>query len=86
MIIRTADAADLAAIAAVEAACFPRRRGRHGGGLCRPAGGLPQPLLAVGGGWNADLSFIDGMVTDEPFLGTKCTKTPPCTMRAARGR
>lgn len=67
MIIRTADAADLAAIAAVEAACFPAAEAATEADFAARLAVYPNHfwLLEEDG---TLISFIDGMVTDEPFL------------------
>lgn len=67
MIIRTADAADLAAIAAVEAACFPAAEAATKADFAARLAVYPNHfwLLEEDG---TLISFIDGMVTDEPFL------------------
>ena len=67
MIIRTADAADLAAIAAVEAACFPAAEAATEADFAARLAVYPNHfwLLEEDG---TLISFIDGMVTDESFL------------------
>ena len=67
MIIRTADAADLAAIAAVEAACFPAAEAATEADFAARLAVYPNHfwLLEEDG---TLISFIDGMVTDEPVL------------------
>ena len=56
MNIRTATMADLSALTAVEAACFPvAEAATDGGGLCRAPPRLSQSLLAVGTGWRGCL-------------------------------
>ena len=67
MIIRTAEAADLTAIAAVEAACFPAAEAATEADFAARLAVYPNHfwLLEEDG---TLISFIDGMVTDEPVL------------------
>lgn len=68
MEIRTATMADLPRVAAVEAACFPSSGGGHRGRVCRQAG---RYIPITFGCWSRDgelISFINGMVSDEPDL------------------
>lgn len=67
MTIRTASAADLAAVAAVEAACFPAAEAASETELAARLAVYPRHfwLLEEDG---ALISFIDGLVTDEPVL------------------
>ena len=67
MTIRTATAADLAAIAAVEAACFPAAEAATEAEFAARLAVYPNHfwLLEEDGKL---ISFIDGLVTDEPIL------------------
>ena len=67
MTIRTATAADLAAIAAVEAACFPAAEAATEAEFAARLAVYPNHfwLLEEDGKL---IAFIDGLVTDEPIL------------------
>lgn len=67
MTIRTADIADLKAVAAVEAACFPAAEAASEAEFAQRLAAYSNHfwLLEEDGQL---ISFIDGMVTDEPIL------------------
>lgn len=67
MLIRTATPADLSAITAVEAACFPAAEAATEADFAARLAAYPDHfwLLEEDGKL---ISFIDGMVTDEPIL------------------
>lgn len=84
-IIRTATLADLDAVTAVEAACFPAAE-------AATRAELSDRLAHYGGHFwlmlDGDrlIAFVDGMVTDARISRTISMRTRHCTTRAARGR
>ena len=83
-IIRTATLADLDAVAAVEAACFPEAEAATRAELAdRLAHYGSHFWLMFDGG--TLIAFVDGMVT-APTSRTISMPMHPCTTRTARGR
>ncbi len=67
MRIRTAAQADLKALAAVEAACFPPAEAADEASIARRLAVYPDHFWLLEDEGTL-VSFVDGMVTDEPFL------------------
>lgn len=67
MRIRTATQADLKALAAVEAACFPPAEAADEASIARRLAVYPDHFWLLEDEGTL-VSFVDGMVTDEPFL------------------
>ena len=83
MHIRTATPADAAALAAVEAACFPPAEAATAAEIADRLAHYASHFWLLEEDDGTLVSFVDGMVTDS---GTRCTKTPPSTTRTAPGR
>ena len=86
MHIRTATMADLAAVTAVEAACFPVAEAATEQDFADRLTVYPDHFWLLEEDDGTLVSFVNGLVTDEPISGTRCTPTPPSTTRAAPGR
>lgn len=67
MLIRPATQADLAAVAALEALCFPPAEAADAASLAARLAAFPQHFLL---GWEKDtlVGFVNGMTTDTPDL------------------
>ena len=68
MQIRTATMADLAAVTAVEAACFPAAEAATAADFAARLEVYPNHFWLLEADDGAIVSFINGMVTDEPIL------------------
>ena len=68
MHIRTATMADLAAITAVEAACFPAAEAATEADFRARLAVYPDHFWLLEDENGAIVSFVDGLVTDEPTL------------------
>lgn len=68
MRIRTATITDLAALAAVEAACFPPAEAAAEADLAARLQVYPNHFWLLEGDDGAVVSFVNGMTTDEPTL------------------
>lgn len=79
MEIRTATMADLPRVAAVEAACFPAAEAATEADFAARLAVYPNHfwLLEQDGEL---ISFINGMVSDEPDLRMRCMLMPLCMM------
>lgn len=85
MEIRTATLADLAAVTALEAACFPPAEAQGRPAFQARLAAFPDSFwLLVEGG--RVLAMVNGMVTQQPTSPTPCTTTPPSTTPPAPGR
>ena len=73
MQIRTATPADLAAVTAVEAACFPPAEAAGEADFAARLNAYPEHF------WLLECPT-------NPRCGTRCTRTPPCTMNTGPGR
>ena len=68
MHIRTASMADLAAVAAVEGACFPAAEAATEKDFAARLAVYPNHFWLLEADDGAIVSFVDGLVTDEPLL------------------
>ena len=68
MRIRTAVPADLAAVTAVEAACFPPAEAASEADFAARLSAYPNHFWLLEEEDGTLVSFVDGMVTDEPYL------------------
>ena len=68
MQIRTATPADLAAVTAVEAACFPPAEAAGEADFAARLNAYPQHFWLLEADDGTLVSFVDGMVSDEPTL------------------
>ena len=68
MRIRTAVPADLAAVTAVEAACFPPAEAATEADFAARLSAYPNHFWLLEEEDGTLVSFVDGMVTDEPYL------------------
>ena len=68
MQIRTATPADLAAVTAVEAACFPPAEAAGEADFAARLNAYPQHFWLLEEDDGTLVSFVDGMVSDEPTL------------------
>ena len=68
MRIRTAVPADLAAVTAVEAACFPPAEAATEADFAARLSAYPNHFWLLEDEDGTLVSFVDGMVTDEPYL------------------
>ena len=70
MLIRTAVPADAAALAEVEALCFPAAEAAEQGASSQELSDMAASGLFGGGPFDGEtlISFVDGMVTDQPDL------------------
>ena len=68
MRIRTASMADLAAVAAVEGACFPAAEAATEKDFAARLAVYPNHFWLLEADDGAIVSFVDGLVTDEPLL------------------
>ena len=68
MQIRTATMADLAAVTAVEAACFPAAEAATAADFAARLEVYPNHFWLLEADDGAIVSFVDGLVTDEPLL------------------
>ena len=68
MQIRTATMADLAAVTAVEAACFPAAEAATAADFAARLEVYPNHCWLLEADDGAIVSFVDGLVTDEPLL------------------
>ena len=68
MHIRTATMADLAAVTAVEAACFPAAEAATEKDFAARLAVYPNHFWLLEADDGAIVSFVDGLVTDEPLL------------------
>ena len=68
MRIRTASMADLAAVTAVEAACFPPAEAATEADFAARLAAYPDHFWLLEDEDGTLVSFVDGMVTDEPHL------------------
>lgn len=83
--IRQGRAEDAAALASVEAECFPAAEAATAEEIGERLSVYPTHfLLLYRDGKLA--GFIDGMATDERIFGMKCMKRHPSTMKKGPGR
>jgi len=66
--IRTATMADLAAITAVEATCFPAAEAATEADFAKRLAAYPEHFWVLEADDGTIVSFVDGLVTDEPKL------------------
>ena len=83
MRIRTAVPADLAAVTAVEAACFPPAEAATEADFSARLSAYPNHFWLLEDEDGTLVSFVDGT---SPASGTRCTRTPLSTARTAPGR
>lgn len=86
MHIRTASLADAAALAAVEAACFPPAEAATAAEITDRLAYYADHFWLLEEDDGTLVSFVDGMPPTSPRSGTRCMKTPPSTTRTAPGR
>ena len=84
MHIRTASLADAAALAAVEAACFPPAEAATAAEITDRLAYYADHFWLLEEDDGTLVSFVDGMTS--PRSGTRCMKMPPSTTRTAPGR
>ena len=82
MLIRTATPADLDAVAAIEAECFPAAEAAGRASLAGRLAVYPNHFWLLQDGEQI-IGFVNGMCTTWP---TRCTTTPPFTVNPAPGR
>ncbi len=86
MHIRTASLADAAALAAVEAACFPPAEAATAAEIADRLAHYASHFWLLEEDDGTLVSFCGRHVTDEPNAPGRCMKTPPSTTRTAPGR
>ena len=85
MELKKATKEDVAAIAALEARCFPKLEAATEASVRDRVAVYPNHFLLLFDGTRL-VSFVNGFVTDERILRMKCMKRQVCMMKMGPGR
>ena len=86
MKIRTATLQDLAAVTALEAACFPAAEAAPEAAFRARLETYPESFWVMTDEADRPVAMVNGMCTTRRTCTTRCTKTPPSTTERESGR